>query len=88
VFARKDRNSEDWYLGGLTDENARIVPVSTDFLSADKNYQMQVYQDGEKADWETHPNEIEIFSKPVKKGEKLKLRMAKSGGIAIRFRAL
>lgn len=88
VFARKDRNSQDWYLGGLTDENARAVPISADFLSEGKDYEMQVYQDGAKADYETHPNEIEIFSKQVKKGEKLSLKMAKSGGVAIRFKAL
>lgn len=88
VFARKERNGEDWYLGGLTDENARIVPIKTDFLDANQKYQMQVYQDGEKADWETNPSEIEIFSKSVKKGEVLSLKLAKSGGVAIRFKAL
>lgn len=88
VFTRKDRNSEDWYLGGLTDENARIVPVDTDFLSEGVEYLMEVYQDGKQADWETNPSEIEIFSQRVKRGETLRLKMAKGGGIAIRFKAL
>lgn len=86
VFARKERDGEDWYLGGLTDENARVVEINTDFLSKGRLYDMQVYQDGAKADWRNHPYEMEIYRKPVRKGQKLTLRMAKSGGIAIRFK--
>ncbi len=87
VFARKDRNSNDWYLGALTDENAKIVELNADFLEEGMVYEMQVYQDGKNADWRDRPYELEIFSKEVRKGEKLSLRMAKSGGVAIRFAA-
>ncbi|BDX06708.1 glycoside hydrolase family 97 protein [Planctobacterium marinum] len=86
VFARKERDGDDWYLGGLTDENPRVVEIKTDFLDADRVYDMQVYQDGAKADWRDHPYEMSIFRKPVRKGESLSLRMATSGGVAIRFK--
>lgn len=87
VFARKERGAEDWYLGGLTDENARVVEISADFLDKNRLYEMQVYQDGARADWLNNPYEMEIYRKPVRAGQKLTLRMAKSGGVAIRFKA-
>lgn len=88
VFARKERKGKDWFLGALTDENARVVSISTDFLEAELQYEMQIYQDGEKADWLNHPYEMDISKKTVRKGEMLTLTMAKSGGVAIRFKAL
>ena len=32
TIVRKDRNSDDWYLGSVTDENARTLEVRLDFL--------------------------------------------------------
>ena len=87
VFARKERDGEDWYLGGLTDENARVVQIDTDFLDKNRLYEMQIYQDGAKADWLNNPYEMEIYRKPIRAGQKLTLRMAQSGGVAIRFKA-
>lgn len=87
VFARKERDGEDWYLGGLTDENARVVQIDTDFLDKNRLYEMQTYQDGAKADWLNNPYEMEIYRKPIRAGQKLTLRMAQSGGVAIRFKA-
>ena len=37
TIARKDRNSEDWYLGAVTDENARTLQIALDFLDAGKS---------------------------------------------------
>lgn len=85
VFARKDRQSEAWYVGGITDEHARTVDISLDFLTKGKTYTAQIYQDGKQANWQTNPYDIEIVEKPVKAGEKLTLKMATSGGVAIRL---
>lgn len=88
VFARQERDGQDWYLGAITDENARSVSVTLDFLEPGKAYEAQIYQDGEGADWKTNPYALEIVSKQVKKGDKLTLNLATSGGTAIRFKAL
>lgn len=85
VFARQDRNSEEWFLGALTDENPRQMRIDTDFLETGKQYKMQVYQDGEQAHWLDRPYEIEIFEKDIRGGDTLQLKMAASGGTAIRF---
>lgn len=88
VFARKERNGEDWYLGALTDEKARTVEVDLSFLDVGKKYQAQIYRDGENAEWINKPYELTIENKAVNSKSTLSLPMATSGGVAIRFKAL
>ncbi|GAB3031092.1 glycoside hydrolase family 97 protein [Bowmanella dokdonensis] len=88
VFARQQRGSQDWYLGAITDELAREIPVSLDFLPAGQVFEAQIYRDGENADWLTNPYDLVIERKSVRQGDKLTLELATSGGVAIRFKAL
>jgi alpha-glucosidase len=85
AIARKDRNSNDWYLGAVTDEHARLVEVTLDFLDQDRSYTAQIYRDGNDADWQRAPFSIAIEKRPVRRGEKMMLRLASGGGQAIRF---
>ena len=88
VFARQDKHSNDWYLGGVTDHQARKKIVKLDFLTAGKKYQAQIYRDGKDANWIDKPYEIYITNKVVANKDSLILPMAPGGGIAIRFKAL
>jgi alpha-glucosidase len=88
AFARKERGGKDWYLGALTDENARSLSVDLDFLDPGQNYEAQIYRDGEGADWLTNPYAMVIETKRLKHGDKLDLELAASGGAAIRFKAI
>jgi alpha-glucosidase len=81
---RKDRNSFDWYLGSITNEEARTLTFKLDFL-ADKKYVAEIYQDGADADMETNPLPVEILIKAVSKGDELTIILAAGGGVAIRF---
>ncbi len=56
TIVRKDRNSDDWYLGAVTDENAREYVVSLGFLEEGKKYNAVIYPDGPAADFETRPH--------------------------------
>ena len=87
VFARQDKHSADWYLGALTDEQARTVTVNLDFLPAGKRFTAQIYRDGKDADWRTKPYEMIIEQKSVTANDSLMLPLATSGGAAIRFKA-
>lgn len=87
TIVRKDRNSDDWYLGSVTDENARTVEVKLDFLDADRVYRAQIYRDGANADWRTHPQAIAIERRQVRRGDTLQLQLAPGGGQAIRLQA-
>ncbi|QBF81427.1 glycoside hydrolase family 97 protein [Shewanella maritima] len=88
VFARKARENQDWYVGAITDEAAREVDVKLDFLEANKRYEAQIYRDGEKANWLDNPYDYVIETKTVTAKDALTLKLAPSGGTAIRFKAL
>ena len=88
AFARQERNGDDWYVGALTDENARKITLQLSFLEQGKTYQAQIYRDGENAEWVNNPYELIIENKKVKSTDKITLPLATSGGAAIRFKAL
>lgn len=87
TIARKDRRSDDWYLGSVTDEEARELAVTLDFLDANRTYVAQIYRDGDDADWRTRPHSIAIESRKVRREDTLTLKLAPGGGQAIRFMA-
>lgn len=88
TIVRKDRNSDDWYLGSTTDEKGRTLTIKLDFLLPQRKYEAQIYADGEDADVETNPLAINIKQKNVTSDEFLELKLAPGGGQAIRFHLL
>jgi alpha-glucosidase len=86
--ARKDRNSADWYLGTITNENARDVSVSLSFLDKNATYEAQIYADAEGTDETHNPSAVAISKKTVKASDVLKLHLGAAGGTAIRFKKL
>lgn len=88
AFARQERSGDDWYLGALTNEQARELSLPLHFLNKNKRYEAQIYRDGEKANWIDNPYDIIIEQKKVTAKSILKLPLATSGGVAIRFKAL
>lgn len=88
VTARQARSGKDWFLGALTNDTARNLTVSLDFLERGKRYEAQIYADGPGADWRTAPERILLKRKIVTAKSVLTLSLASGGGQAIRFRAL
>lgn len=87
VIVRQQKDSADWFLGAITDESARSVVVPLTFLESGKDYEAQIYRDGENANWQTNPYELTIEQRDVTSKDQIKLNMATSGGVAIRFKA-
>ncbi|WP_432199929.1 glycoside hydrolase family 97 C-terminal domain-containing protein [Erythrobacter sp. W53] len=85
MIARQERGGNDWFLGAVTDGTPREVSVDLSFLEEGETYTAQVYRDGAEAHWDTAPYAIVIEEKTVRGGEALTLKMASSGGTAIRF---
>lgn len=85
TIARKERGSDIWFLGSITDENARTLKVSLSFLDADTTYIAEIYADAANADWEKNPQAIEIYTIEVTSKSTLKLVLATGGGQAIRL---
>ena len=88
TVARKDKKSEKWFLGAITDENARTTEIKLDFLSPNKKYKAIIYQDSKTADWKNNPISYEIKTLEVNSKSKIKLNLAKGGGTAISFQPI
>lgn len=84
IVARKDRDSEDWYIGGVTNENPRRVLINLDFLD-NGVYQAEIYMDSADAHFRGNPYGYQIFTKHVGRNESLDITMAAGGGFAIRL---
>jgi alpha-glucosidase len=85
VVVRKDRDSEDWYLGGITNEEAKQINVELDFLEQGITYEAHIWADGEEADWEANPYPLDRITRKVTSETILELDLANGGGVAVRF---
>lgn len=88
TVARLDKNSEDWYIGAITDENSRTAKVKLDFLPKGKKYVATIYADGKDADYRTNPKSYNIYSKNVDCKSTLTLQLAPGGGAAVQLKAI
>lgn len=85
TIVRRDRNSRDWFLGSITDEHGRVLPVSLGFLEAGVRYRAEIYRDGEGADFRSNPFAFMRETREVTSADALTLVLAPGGGQAIRF---
>ncbi|WP_372792996.1 glycoside hydrolase family 97 protein [Lutibacter sp.] len=83
TIARKEKNSENWFIGGITDENEREMELAFDFLNADDVYEAIIYEDAEDADWDKNPTSLNIRKLEITNTSKELLKLAKGGGFAI-----
>ena len=85
TVVRKAKNSEQWFLGAITDENARQSEIKLDFLTKGKKYKAIIYEDAKDADWKNNPIAYKISTIEVTSKSKIKLNLAPGGGTAISF---
>lgn len=85
IIAREDRDSDNWYVGGVTDENKRTVVVDFSFLQNHRSYMATIYRDADDAHWDTNPEAYEIETRRVTSQDNLSIVMAPGGGFAIRI---
>ena len=83
--ARKDINSDDWYLGIITNENNRELNIDLSFLDAEKTYNATIYKDPNNGGWKSKPEEVLIETIVVKKNDVYTASLMPGGGQAIRF---
>lgn len=80
------RQAKDkFFLGATTNEEARTVDITLDFLPEGKEFNAVIYADGERADWKANPTDYRIERKTVRSSDSLRIVMAKGGGQAISF---
>ena len=86
AIARQPRGGEDWYLGALTDADARTLRLPLDFLTPGRRYVAELWRDGEGADWRTAPYAMVRETREVTSADTLELWLAASGGAAVHIR--
>ncbi|OIO62074.1 MAG: alpha-glucosidase [Candidatus Marinimicrobia bacterium CG1_02_48_14] len=77
------RKGDSWYIGSITDEQARTFHFPLDFLKPGQKYQLAVYADDPKADYERKPDPVVILKHDVTQGSVLELNLAAGGGAAV-----
>jgi len=82
---RKDLSSEDWYLGSITNEEARTINIEMTFLDPGKEYVATIYKDPRDGGWKTKPEEVIIETMVFKNGDIYDIVLPSGGGQAIRF---
>ena len=88
TIVRKDRNSDDWYLGSITNEESRDFNHKLFFLDEGREYLAQIYADAEDTNWENNPEPVSISEQVVNQNSVLNIKLAPGGGQAIRFIAI
>lgn len=83
TIARKEKGKENWFVGGITDENSRISSFQLNFLKPGKQYVATLYHDGKDADYDTMPTSYEIKKGIVTNKTKITVKLARSGGFAL-----
>ena len=82
------RQGDTWFLGSITDENARVMTIPLLFLHPDKTYRVSIFADAPNADWKTQPTAYTISERTLTAKDTLNLRLAPGGGAAVIFRPL
>jgi len=83
TIARKERGTGNWFVGGITDENAREISIDFDFLDDGVEYEAIIYKDAEDANYENNPTAIAIEEIDISKGSSVTVQLAEGGGFAI-----
>ena len=86
TIARKDKHSNDWYVGCTAHEGGHTSELLLNFLDKGKKYEATIYADAKDANWKTNPKAYTITKQKVNAKTKLKLTAAKGGGYAISIR--
>ena len=88
LVARRQRGAPTWFVGAISDEDARTFTVPLDFLTPGKRYEAEIYADGPGANWRSNPLPVTISRRAVTSATRLTVALAPGGGQAIRIRQL
>ncbi len=83
TIARKDRDSDNWFVGSVTNADSRDIDLPLDFLDPGVKYRAIIYADGPDANYHDNPTSLNTVTRDVTSGSILKLHLAPSGGAAI-----
>ena len=83
TIARKEKNSERWFVGNSNGELTRISEIDLSFLNESQTYLAKIYRDSEDSNYKTNPQSYTIETKEVTKQTTLQIKTVAAGGYAI-----
>ncbi len=86
TIARKERGTDNWFLGSISNEDERRISIECNFLDRGKKYTAVIYSDGKNAHWDDNPTDYQIDTVTVYHRSNISLNLAPGGGCAISFR--
>ena len=88
VAARKAKDSDQWFIGGVTGMEPHASAVKLDFLDPNRKYEATIYKDAKDANYLTNPQAYVISRKTVTNKTVLKLNAVPGGGFAVSLKPL
>ncbi|MEA2076964.1 MAG: glycoside hydrolase family 97 protein [Candidatus Marinimicrobia bacterium] len=85
TIVRKERDTDKWFLGSITNEEQRRINIHCNFLDKGKKYTAIIYSDGKNAHWDENPTDYQIDTVEVYHRSDISLNLAPGGGCAISF---
>ena len=85
IYVRQEKGTDNWYIGGVTDEQARDFNLPLDFLTEGESYEAILYEDGPEADYRNNPYPMTIRRLTVDRETVINLHLASGGGVAIQI---
>jgi len=83
TIARKAKGKNEWYVGGITDEQARTAILKFDFLPKGQMFDLTIYEDGKNASFDKNPEDYTIRKLKITSNSKLIEKIAPGGGFAL-----
>ena len=81
--AREEKGSGNWFVGSITDENARDIDIDFSFLPSGVMFNADIYKDGKDAHWDVNPTSLSIEHLKINSTTKIRFHLAPGGGLAI-----
>lgn len=88
TIARKDKNSDEWYVGSTSGISDRKSTISLSFLDPGRKYEATIYAEAPDADTVNNQTHYTISKKKVTSKSKLTLNALAGGGYAISIKPL
>ncbi|WP_286734050.1 MULTISPECIES: glycoside hydrolase family 97 protein [Sphingobacterium] len=83
TVARKEKNTEKWFLGSVNGNSSRTSKIKFDFLDEGKTYLATIYADASDANYKTKPQAYTIKTTRVTKKDTIVQHCAAGGGYAV-----
>ncbi len=74
------RSGNEWFVGAITNTQARKITIPTTFLQKGKKYQVKIFQDDDNGKTKT---KVSVITKKIKGGEVISFDLKPNGGIVL-----